>query len=152
MLPSQPTNLLGYSVRKVRKDKGLPARESLKLFVRDQNQSYHPHFESILVKLGVLDRVEETTEKMAGAASFRVQSAEFFIPLEEAVDAGEELHKLEEELSYTRGFLKSVLAKLENGKFVDNAPEQVVDKERKKKEDAEKKIRILENRIRDLRG
>ena len=140
------------AVRKVRKDKGLPARESLKLYVRDQNQSYHTHFESILVKLGVLEKVEETTEKMEGAASFRVQSAEFFIPLEEAVDAGEELQKLEEELAYTRGFLKSVLAKLENGRFVDNAPEQVVDKERKKKDDAEKKIRVLEGRIRDLRG
>jgi valyl-tRNA synthetase len=89
---------------------------------------------------------------MEGAASFRVQSAEFFIPLEDAVDAGEELQKLKEELSYTRGFLTGVLAKLENERFVDNAPEQVVQKERKKKEDAENKIRVLEERIRDLRG
>ncbi len=140
------------AVRNIRKEKSLPARESLKLYVRDQNRSYSRRFESILVKLGILDHVEETKEKMEGAASFRVQSAEFFIPLEEAVDAGEELEKLEEELSYNKGFLKSVLAKLENSRFVEHAPEEVVNKERKKKEDAEKKIQVLEERIRDLRG
>ena len=140
------------AVRNIRKEKSLPAKESLKLYVRDQNHSYNKRFESILVKLGILDHVEETTEKMEGAVSFRVQSAEFYIPLEEAVDAGEELQKLEEELSYNRGFLKSVLAKLENARFVEHAPEQVVNKERKKKEDAEKKIHVLEERIRDLRG
>ncbi|MCK5461710.1 MAG: valine--tRNA ligase, partial [Bacteroidales bacterium] len=128
------------------------AKESLKLYVRDQNHSYNKRFESILVKLGILDHVEETTEKMEGAVSFRVQSAEFYIPLEEAVDASEELQKLEEELSYNRGFLKSVLAKLENARFVEHAPEQVVNKERKKKDDADKKIQVLEERIRDLRG
>ena len=140
------------AVRNIRKEKSLPAKESLKLYVRDQNHSYNKRFESILVKLGILDHVEETTEKMEGAVSFRVQSAEFFIPLDEAVDPGEELQKLEEELSYNRGFLKSVLAKLENTRFVEHAPEQVVHKERKKKEDAEKKIQVLEERIRDLRG
>ena len=140
------------AVRNIRKEKKLPARESLKLYVRDQNHSYSKRFESILVKLGILDHVEATTERMEGTVSFRVQSAEFYIPLEEAVDAGEELEKLEEELSYTRGFLKSVLAKLENARFVEHAPQQVVHKERKKKEDAEKMIRVLEERMRDLRG
>jgi valyl-tRNA synthetase len=140
------------AVRNIRKEKSLPPKESLKLYVRDQNHSYNKRFESILVKLGILDHVEETTDKMEGAVSFRVQSAEFYIPLEEAVDAGEELQKLEEELSYNRGFLKSVLAKLENARFVEHAPEQVVNKERKKKDDAEKKIQVLEERIRDLRG
>jgi valyl-tRNA synthetase len=140
------------AIRNIRKEKNLPAKQSLKLYIRDQNHSYNQRFESILVKLGILENVEETTEKMEGAVSFRVQSAEFYIPLKEAVDAGEELQKLEEELAYTRGFLKSVLAKLENVRFVVHAPEQVVNKERKKKEDAEKKIQVLEERISDLRG
>ena len=140
------------AVRNIRNEKGLPAKESLRLYVRDQNHSYDRRFESILLKLGILDHVKETTEKVEGAVSFRVQSAEFYIPLEEAVDAGEELQKLEEELTYTRGFLKSVLANLENARFVEHAPEKVVHKERKKKEDAEKKIQVLEQRIRDLRG
>jgi valyl-tRNA synthetase len=140
------------AIRNIRKEKGLPAKESLKLFVKDQNHSYSKRFDSILAKLGILDHVEETIEKVEGAVSFRVQSAEFFIPLEEDVDAGEELQKLEEELSYNMGFLKSVQAKLENTRFVEHAPEQVVNKEQKKKEDTEKKIQVLEERIKDLRG
>ena len=140
------------AIRNVRKEKSLPAREKLKLYVRDPDQAYDRRFESILEKLGILDRVEETKEKMKSVVSFRVNSAEFYIPLESAVDAGEELRKLEEELDYTRGFLKSVLSKLENDRFMANAPEKVVDRERKKKEDAEKKIQVLEERISGLRG
>jgi valyl-tRNA synthetase len=140
------------AIRNIRREKNLPAKEPLKLFVRDQNHSYSRRFESILVKLGILDPVEETSEKIEGAVSFRVQSAEFFIPLEGVADAAEELRKLEEELSYTRGFLRSVMAKLENDRFVQHAPEKVVDKERKKQQDAEKKIQVLEERIQDLRS
>ena len=39
-----------------------------------------------------------------------------------------------------QGFLKSVLAKLNNERFVDNAPAKVVEAERKKQADAESKI------------
>ena len=140
------------AVRNTRKEKSLPAKQSLKLFVRDQNHSYNRRFESILVKLGILDHVEATDEKIEGAVSFRVQSVEFYIPLEGAVDVAEELQKLEEELSYTKGFLRSVMAKLDNERFVQHAPENVVNKERKKQEDAEKKIQVLEERIQGLRG
>jgi len=51
---------------------------------------------------------------------------------------------LEKELEYTRGFLASVEKKLKNKKFVDNAPEQVVTNEHRKKEDAAAKIKTLE--------
>ena len=63
----------------------------------------------------------------------------------------EELKKLQEELKYTRGFLDTVMKKLGNERFVSNAPEKVVDKEKQKKEDAEKKIKVLEARIANLK-
>jgi valyl-tRNA synthetase len=140
------------AVRNIRKEKGLPAKETLMLYVRDQDHSYNRQFESILVKLGSLDHVEAISEKIEGAVSFRIQSLEFYIPLEGTVDAADELKKLEEELNYTKGFLRSVKAKLENARFVEHAPAQVFLKEQKKQADAEKKIQILEERIRDLRG
>jgi valyl-tRNA synthetase len=68
------------------------------------------------------------------------------------VDAGEELMKLEAELEYTRGFLSSVQKKMSNERFVQHAPEQVVEKERQKMADAEGKISVLEAQINKLRG
>jgi valyl-tRNA synthetase len=52
-----------------------------------------------------------------------------------------------EELNYTKGFLQSVLKKLENEKFVAGAPEQVLIMERKKESDALSKIKILEEKL-----
>ena len=75
---------------------------------------------------------------------------ENFIPLEENVNPEEELKEIRAELEYQRGFLKQVMAKLNNERFVRNAPEKVVEMEQKKKDDAGKKIKALEDRIAGL--
>jgi valyl-tRNA synthetase len=72
--------------------------------------------------------------------------------MESMLDTDEEIRKLEEELEYTRGFLQSVMKKLNNERFVQNAPANVVDLEKKKKEDAEQKIKTLEERINSLKN
>jgi valyl-tRNA synthetase len=104
----------------------------------------------VLEKLGDIGSVEFTDKKIKKALSFRIKTIEFYIPIEDKVDYKQEIKALTEELEYTRGFLKSVLIKLNNEKFVKNAPENVIEKERKKKEDAENKIRMLEERIREM--
>ena len=90
-------------------------------------------------------------EAPAGAFGFIVGSTEFFVPLTGSVDVEAEIKKLEEELKYAQGFLKSVEAKLSNERFVSGAPAAVVDKERKKKADAEAKIAVIEQQLAGLR-
>ena len=140
------------AIRKIRKDNNLPAKEMLELLVSDQNGTYGQEFEPVLQKLGILSSVERIEEKPEGAVSFRVRSVEYFIPLEDLVNPEEELKKLEEELKYQQGFLKSVMGKLGNERFVNNAPAQVVEKEQKKRTDAENKISVLEERIAGLKS
>ena len=65
----------------------------------------------------------------------------------DAIDLVAEKKKMEEELNYTKGFLKSVQSKLTNEKFMAGAPDQVVAIERKKEADALQKIAILEEKI-----
>ena len=79
-----------------------------------------------------------------------VKSNEYFIPLGTSIDVEAELDKLQKELDYTKGFLKSVEGKLKNERFVNNAPEQVVAGERKKQADALSKITVLEEQIASL--
>ena len=57
---------------------------------------------------------------------------------------------VEIEIQKKKGFLESVMKKLNNSRFSENAPKQVVDLEIKKKNDAEKQIKILEERIANL--
>ena len=58
-----------------------------------------------------------------------------------------EIKKMSEELTYTRGFLRSVQKKLSNERFVKNAPEIVISKERKKEADALAQIAMLEESL-----
>ena len=79
-----------------------------------------------------------------------VKSNEYFIPINETVDIKNEIEKLQKDLDYNKGFLKSVENKLNNKNFVNNAPEQVVNNEKRKMSDIQEKIQILEDKINDL--
>ena len=72
---------------------------------------------------------------------------EFFVPFTSNIDTTAEILKIREELKYTIGFLNSVEKKLDNQKFVGNAPENVLAIERKKQSDAILKIKNLEEKI-----
>ena len=139
-------------IRKIRLDNGISPREAFGLWIQHGDKGYEPRLGSIIVRLGNLSSSGTVAGEVKGALSFRVKSTSFFIPLEEHANSEEELKKLEDELAYTRGFLKSVLQKLGNEKFVNGAPAAVVEKERTKQTDAETKIKILEERISAMKG
>ena len=79
--------------------------------------------------------------------SFMTGTQSFFIPLEKKADEGKEREETEKELAYQKGFLASVMNKLDNEKFMGSAPPKVVETERQKKADAEKKIAALEEKL-----
>ncbi len=73
------------------------------------------------------------------------------MPVTGSVNIEEEIAKLQEELKYNQGFLKSVQAKLNNEKFMAGAPEKVVATERQKEADALAKIATLEQSLASLK-
>ena len=75
---------------------------------------------------------------------------EFFISLGNTIDVDLERDRLEKEIDYQNGFLRSVEAKLSNERFIQNAKEDVVENERRKKEDALSKLKILEAALKSL--
>jgi valyl-tRNA synthetase len=82
--------------------------------------------------------------------TFMVGSDEFYIPLEENIDVDAERERLNGELSYLEGFLKSVNAKLNNERFVQNAKPEIIQNERNKQADAESKIAIIRESLSSL--
>ena len=141
------------TIRNIRKEKNLPHREEMMLMVRTQEGGKHPQqLEPVLIKLATLQGVDHISEDPQGAVSFIVNNAEYFLPVGGQVDVAEEIGRLEAELDYTRGFLKSVQKKLENERFVQHAPPPVVEKERQKLADAESKIRVLTAQIEKLKS
>ena len=137
-------------VRTIRRNKDIQNKEKLKLLISTDKEVNDFKFMPVVRKLGNLSEISFVTEKQEGAASFMVGTDEFFIPLGIKLDVEGELAKISEDLEYNRGFLISVMKKLDNERFVSNAPENVLELERKKKSDAVSKIESLEQRMREL--
>ena len=138
------------SVRTVRKEKDIPNKEKLTLLIMSEKSSFDTEFLPVIERLCNLDEIKFVESKSDGAASFLVGTMEFFIPLTGSLNVEEELAKIKADLDYNKGFLVSVMKKLDNERFVKNAPASVLELERKKKSDTESKIRSLEERIKEL--
>ena len=136
-------------IRTIRKEKNIAFKNPIDLLVLN-NESQIKGFDAVISKLGNITSLTYTTVSVDNSLSFRVKSNEYFIPANDAIDVEAEISKLEEELKYTEGFLKSVRKKLSNERFVSGAPEQVVASEKKKESDAVAKIETLRASLMNL--
>jgi valyl-tRNA synthetase len=137
------------NIRTIRKDKNISFKNTIDLAVMNTD-NFTRDFDSVITKMGNIASLDYISEKLDAALSFRVKSNEYFIPMGDAIDTEAEKAKIEEELKYTQGFLKSVQGKLSNDRFVANAPEKVVAIERKKEAEALAKIEALKASLRNL--
>ena len=136
-------------IRTIRKEKNIAFKNTIDFLVLN-NESQTKGFDAIISKLGNISNLTYTSEAVENALSFRVKSNEYFIPANDTIDVAAEISKLEEELKYIEGFLKSVQKKLSNERFVSGAPEQVVASEKKKEADAVAKIETLKASLKNL--
>ncbi len=136
------------SVRTVRKERNIPQREDIELLYTVKSNM--PEFLSVIMRLGHINSFNYADSKPEGAVSFIVGTTEYFIPVGEKLDIEAEIGKIKSDLDYQKGFLNSIMKKLSNQSFVNNAPEKVVGMEQKKQLDAETKIEVLEKRLKEL--
>ncbi|MBI9061741.1 MAG: valine--tRNA ligase [Marinilabiliaceae bacterium] len=133
-------------VRNVRKEKNIPMKDALSLNILS-GDGFSDYFNPILTKLANLSELNMVNENVEGAISFMVRTSEYFVPMDGLIDVEEEIKKLKKELAHQQGFLKGVMKKLSNERFVASAPEAVVAKENQKMADAEAKIKTLSESI-----
>ena len=136
-------------IRNIRKEKNIPMKETLEVSVLNE-EKVSTDWDTVIQKLTNVSTISYVDSGIEGALTFRVKSNEYFIPVGGAIDVKAEIKKIKEELNYTKGFLQSVQKKLQNERFVNNAPEKVVATERKKAADAEAKIETLEKSLASL--
>lgn len=138
-------------IRNIRAAKGISPKEALTLHVKTNSEMIYQEYISVIDKLANIDELAFTNDKIDQAVSFFIGSDECFIPMEGAIDVEKEKEEIQKELDYTKGFLQSVKKKLENERFVSNAPDKVVEMEKKKQADAEAKIKTLEESLENLK-
>ncbi|MEQ3662556.1 MAG: valine--tRNA ligase, partial [Flavobacterium sp.] len=137
-------------IRTIRKEKNISFKDVIDLKVIN-NEKVATTFDAVILKLGNVESLEYVTQAVDGTLTYRVKSNEYFIPIAGNIDVAAEIEKLEAELKYTQGFLRSVQGKLSNEKFVTGAPEQVIANERNKEADALAKIATIEQSLASLK-
>lgn len=134
-------------VRNIRNTAQISPKEALPLAIKSNADIRYPIFSGIITRLANISELSYVSDKVAGANTFIAGIDEFFVSLAGNLDPEAERERIEKELVYLRGFLKSVTAKLANERFVSNAKPEIVDNERKKQADAEAKITILQESL-----
>jgi len=137
-------------IRNTRNIKQISPKEALPLAIKSNSEIDYQTYQPILSKLGNLTAVRFIQDKLSGASNFIAGTDEFFIELADQIDVEAERERIQKELGYLQGFLKSVTAKLSNERFVQNAKAEIVSNEQQKKADTEAKIVMLEEGLAGL--
>ena len=131
------------AIRNIRAQKNISPKEVLTLVAPSELPAVVTKLANVELAVGA--------EKSAGSASFIVGTTEYSVPLSKFINVEDELKKLEAELAHQEGFLRGVMGKLSNERFVQNAKPEIVELERKKKADAETRIATLKEAIAALK-
>lgn len=134
------------ALRNLRNEKNIPLKEKISLYTEND----YLFNLGLVEKLANCEEIFVTKDAPEGALSLRIETQEFFVPLGGLIDIDSEKQKLQEEKEYLQGFLKSVEKKLNNQNFVANAPENVVNTERKKQADTLEKIKLIDEQLDQL--
>jgi len=138
------------AIRDVRAKDQLKNQDEIEVFVKTSTPEFIEEYGGLLKKLCNISHLEVTKEDVEASQTVTQKNVQLFINTGKTLDVEAERAKIEEEIGYNKGFLTSVQKKLSNERFVNNAPEAVVEKERQKQADAENKIKALEEQLSKL--
>lgn len=130
-------------VREFRNSKGISPKESFDVVIETEFAVEYDSAKTIITKLANVNSIRYGRDGVADFVQLPVGKDTIYIDYKIELDVAKETEKLNTEIEYLKGFLISVNNKLTNEKFVQNAKPELIEKERKKKVDAEEKLEVL---------
>jgi valyl-tRNA synthetase len=138
------------AIRDARVKAQLKPKDSIKLHIQTEQPAVYNRISTILAKQVNAETTGFTTDTVANSITVVVQKDKFYLETTTVLDTAAQKQQLQKDLDYLKGFLVSVDKKLSNERFVQNAKPEVIDIERKKKADAEEKIKVIEESLASL--
>ena len=138
------------SVRDAKNKNHVKPKETISLFIETNDSASYQSIKEILAKQTNAGHLIFNEKPDASSIMIVVGNEKIYIESDAAIDTAVQKEKLEKDLNYLKGFLITVDKKLSNDKFVRNAKPEVIELERKKKQDAETKIKVIEQTISSL--
>ena len=140
-------NELITKIRNFKKTNSIGFKDSIKIYY--QNKILDGQLKSVLEKLTNCELIQSTENESSKMNSILVGKHNYFIKSDKKLSEADIL-KVKEDLDYNIGFKKILEKKLSNKKFIENAPNQVIENEKKKLDDINSKISSLENKLNSL--
>jgi valyl-tRNA synthetase len=136
------------ALRDARNKAQIKPKESVRLHIHSEaSEAVYRALSPILARQVNAESIDFVKEIVPATLTVVAGKDKYYIEAEQVLDKGSQKEELLKELHYLKGFLISVNKKLENERFVQNAKPEVVELERRKKEDAEIKIKALEESL-----
>jgi len=137
-------------LRDARNKNQLKPKDPVVLHIMAENTNGYKAIESILMKQVNASNVLYTESAIANTIVVNIEKDKFFIEAEQQLDTAAIKDRLLKDLEYEQNFLASVMKKLSNEKFVQNAKPEIIALERKKQADAEARIQTIEESLKSL--
>ncbi|HMH21204.1 MAG TPA: valine--tRNA ligase, partial [Puia sp.] len=138
------------ALRDARNKAQLKPREAIRLHIQSDAEPVYRVILPILSRQVNASVTGFTSEAIAGTLAVVSGKDKFYVGSEQMVDSGNQKEDLLKELAHLKGFLELVNKKLGNERFVQHAKPEVVNFEIRKRDDAETKIRIIEQSLAEM--
>jgi len=135
------------SIRDARNKNQIRQKDPIKLHIQTKNQEAYKDILSICAGQVNATAIDFTAEAVPHSIAVVIDEDRFYIETEKKMDTSLQKEQLLKDLEYQKNFLLSVEKKLNNERFVQNAKSEVIELERKKKADAEARIKALEDSL-----
>lgn len=140
-------------IRSVRADMNVPGGAKILLLVKDASdvtQSRLKEYDEIITRMARLEKVELSGDVPKGSIQTVVDEATLVLPIADIIDLDQERARLQKEIQKLEADINKIDQKLGNKKFIENAPEEVVEEQRHRKEEAEGVINKLSQALKQL--
>ena len=137
-------------LRDARNKNQLKPKDPVSLHIMAENNKGYQAIEQILMKQVNANKVSYSSEAVPNTIVINIEKDKFFIEAAQQLDTDAIKERLMKDLSYEQNFLASVMKKLSNEKFVQNAKPEIIALERKKQADAEARIKTIEESLKSL--
>ncbi|MFQ6003179.1 MAG: class I tRNA ligase family protein, partial [Candidatus Zixiibacteriota bacterium] len=146
-----------YSIRNIRSEMNIPQAKKANVMIKVDHKEQLKIFEDNKDHIMNLGRVENLKtgmriKKPDHAASVVIKDAEIFVPLEGLIDLEQERLRLEKELSKVTALLDKTNKKLSNEDFLKRAPQNIIEKEKTKRENYQKMVEKLNKNLEEITG
>jgi valyl-tRNA synthetase len=142
------------NIRDIRNQNQLKPKEELTVFMQstDAGKAFlaNDNLISLLMRLGYLASIELTKNEPDSTVAFVTGAEKFYVKIEKEIDVEAEKIRLTGELDRAKKFLIGSTKKLSNERFVNNAPADVLEKERQKLADGEARLKSIEESLASL--